>query len=313
MNRWREAFRNQRVLNVAHRGARAFAPESTLVAIERAAEFGADAIEIDVHHSRDEYIVVVHDDTLTRCSNVASVFPSTSEYFVSNFSLEQLQSLDAGSWFIEQIKLGSSASETYVQEITESERSELLPPSVCASISIGTRIPTLVECLELARDLNLLVNVEIKSLPRMYPRLAVNVVDTVRQIDCELMVLVSSFDHRQLITVRELSEEMATGVLTGSRIAKPDEYLRLLKADAYHPCCNGDFDSMGLGSIDGTVDRDTVESVQAIGAGVQPWTVNDLSSISKLLDAGVSGIISDFPNRVAAKLLDNSKGWIGLP
>src|SRR2546427_1678113 len=52
---------SDRVLNIAHRGARAFAPENTIAAIDKAAELGADMVEIDVHLSRDGELPVVHD------------------------------------------------------------------------------------------------------------------------------------------------------------------------------------------------------------------------------------------------------------
>src|SRR5919197_4038286 len=50
-----------RVMNIAHRGARAVAPENTIEAIEKAAGLGADMVEIDVHLSRDGALVVTHD------------------------------------------------------------------------------------------------------------------------------------------------------------------------------------------------------------------------------------------------------------
>ena len=306
MNQWREAFKSRRVLNIAHRGARAFAPENTLAAIELAAELGADAVELDVHHSKDETIVVVHDDALTRCSNVAAAFPSAPDHYVSSFSLDQLQQLDSGSWYIDQLELGRESSEVYLRDITASEQTEFLPPQRLASFADNVGISTLAQCLELACSLKLLVNVEVKSLPRMYPRLTADVVDTIQKLDCGSTVLVSSFDHRQLVIVRDMSTEIATGVLTGSRLANPREYLRWTKADAYHPCCNGNFDSTGLGSVDGDFDTELIESVRSIDAGIQPWTANDAETIKQFLDAGVSGIISDFPNRVAA-LLDDSQ------
>src|SRR5438128_1494154 len=62
LQRRRAEYRGiDRVLNIAHRGARAFAPENTIVAIDKAAELGVDMVEIDVHLSRDGELVVVHD------------------------------------------------------------------------------------------------------------------------------------------------------------------------------------------------------------------------------------------------------------
>ena len=60
----------------AHRGARTEAPENTLEAFALAAEQGADGIELDVHMTADEEIVVAHDDTLERVSNGTGRWPA---------------------------------------------------------------------------------------------------------------------------------------------------------------------------------------------------------------------------------------------
>src|SRR5947199_4696463 len=86
------------VLNIAHRGARAFAPENTLEAIAAATHFGCHMVELDVHLSRDGELIVVHDDDLVRCSNVRQVFPGRAPWFVSDFTAQEIAKLDAGSW-----------------------------------------------------------------------------------------------------------------------------------------------------------------------------------------------------------------------
>src|SRR5438128_3008481 len=81
------------VLNIAHRGARAFAPENTLEAIAAAASFGCHMVELDVHLSRDGEPIVVHDDDLVRCSNVREVFPGRGPWFVSDFTTQEIAKL----------------------------------------------------------------------------------------------------------------------------------------------------------------------------------------------------------------------------
>lgn len=73
---------------IAHRGARAEEPENTLRAVKRAAECGADAVEIDVRLSNDQELVIMHDETLDRTTNGSGK--------VSEQTLEQLRALDAG-------------------------------------------------------------------------------------------------------------------------------------------------------------------------------------------------------------------------
>lgn len=80
-----------RVLNIAHRGASADAPENTLPAFEAALAAGADALELDVHMAADGAIVVIHDLTLGRTTS--------GRGFVRRHTLADLRRLDAGSWF----------------------------------------------------------------------------------------------------------------------------------------------------------------------------------------------------------------------
>jgi len=78
-------------LIIAHRGDAKYAPENTLAAFELAIAKGVDAIEFDLHQSRAGGLVVHHDYTLNRTT--------TGSGQVSDFTLKELSSLDAGSWF----------------------------------------------------------------------------------------------------------------------------------------------------------------------------------------------------------------------
>ncbi|HEY4690332.1 MAG TPA: glycerophosphodiester phosphodiesterase [Anaerolineae bacterium] len=80
-----------RPLNLAHRGASAYAPENTLAAFRLAAEMGADGLELDAKLSRDGAIVILHDATVDRTPN------GTGR--VSDSTLAELKRLDAGSKF----------------------------------------------------------------------------------------------------------------------------------------------------------------------------------------------------------------------
>jgi len=84
---------------IAHRGASYDAPESTTPAYLLAREQGADYLELDLQRTRDGVLVVVHDDVLLRTSDVAERFPERKASPVSAFTLAELKTLDAGSWF----------------------------------------------------------------------------------------------------------------------------------------------------------------------------------------------------------------------
>jgi len=212
-----------RVLNIAHRGARAVAPENTIEAIDKAAELGADMVEIDVHLSRDGELVVTHD-----------------------------------------LKEDLTLAEIHVKD---------------------PRIPTLTECVMRALGLSMLVNIEIKNLPKRYPQIEVKIVAVIERLDAVRHVLVSSFDHESLAAVRRLSATTATAVLTKDRLYQPIEYLSRLDADALHP---GGY----------VPDCDTIRDIRASGRGLNVWTENDPEQMRRFIELGVTGIITDYPDRL---------------
>jgi glycerophosphoryl diester phosphodiesterase len=91
--------------NIAHRGASADAPEHTLAAYELALKHGADFVEPDLQLTKDGVLVCLHDTTLERTTNVKEVFPDRAKevngkktWPVAEFTLEEIQKLDAGAW-----------------------------------------------------------------------------------------------------------------------------------------------------------------------------------------------------------------------
>jgi glycerophosphoryl diester phosphodiesterase len=100
-------------VNIAHRGASAYAPEHTLAAYRLAIEMGADYVEQDLQLTRDGALVCLHDPSLERTTNVEEVFPDRGVVLeiegerrtvwpVSEFTLAEIRRLDAGGWFGEE-------------------------------------------------------------------------------------------------------------------------------------------------------------------------------------------------------------------
>jgi len=95
---------------IAHRGASAYAPENTMPSFDLAVRQGAGCVEHDLQVTKDGMLVCLHDRTLERTTNVCDVFPRRGRdvraggaivrrWFVHDFTLAELQQLDAGSWF----------------------------------------------------------------------------------------------------------------------------------------------------------------------------------------------------------------------
>jgi glycerophosphoryl diester phosphodiesterase len=111
---------------IAHRGASAYAPENTMPAFELAIKQGADYLENDIQVTKDGHLVILHDTTLERTTDVASVFPDryragepAKHWYVYDMTLAEIKKLDAGAWRGEKFR--------------------------------GTRVPTLQELIDAAR------------------------------------------------------------------------------------------------------------------------------------------------------------------
>ena len=84
---------------IAHRGASFDAPESTAAASTLARDLGADYLEMDLQRSKDGVLFALHDNSLLRTTDVAKKFPDRKDSPASAFTLAELKTLDAGSWF----------------------------------------------------------------------------------------------------------------------------------------------------------------------------------------------------------------------
>jgi glycerophosphoryl diester phosphodiesterase len=289
-----------RPLNIAHRGARSLAPENTLAAARAALAVGADMWELDVSLTADGELVVLHDDTLVRTTNVEQLFPERSPWFISDFTLAEIKQLDTGGPFVakdpfEQIGAGH-LSRADVESLD------------------GEPIPTLREALLFTRNHNWRVNVEIKPLlpPRHTFPLAERVAALISELEMDEQVLVSSFVPLYLKQIKERSPAIETAVLTEGPMplgeqqkyeqlgielspllyfdgTDPVSFLAALGSQIYHP-----YYAM-LTDIG-------IKELRQAGLEVNLWTVNDRTHMARLVKAGVTGIITDFPQALSQVL-----------
>jgi glycerophosphoryl diester phosphodiesterase len=261
-----------KIIIIAHRGARSLAPENTISAAKRALENRADGWELDVAMSVDGELVVLHDDTLERTSNVTQVFPDRSPWSVYDFTIEELKKLDLGSWFVE-----SDPFDQISQGIISSENVDEY---------VGEPIPTLREALIFTKDNNWWVNIEIKDASGTAADAVIvsKVVALVEELEMQDQVLISSFNFEYLKQVKNLNKDLATGVLVNKIIQDPVALMKELDAQAFHPGMKVTFEKQ-------------VNLLLDEGYEVNVWTVNEESDMQKLIQMGVTGIITDFPQR----------------
>lgn len=283
---------------IAHRGARAFAPENTLEAIDKAAALGADAVELDVHLTRDDVLVVVHDEDLTRCTDARTRFPGRGRYHVADFTLDEIRQLDAGAWFAAELDRPTWRRQPFLRSLGRAERARWIAPQELALYRSGAvKLPTLREALERAVVQGLSVVVEIKPRATAAPSATQQVAQLIAELGCAQAVAISAFDHRHLVDIRRLAPGLATAVLADQPIARPDEYVRALDADAYHPAWQTLLRRRGLLGR-ARPDGDRIAATRRAGVAINVWTVNARRWMRAFIDAGVTGIFTDYPNRV---------------
>jgi glycerophosphoinositol inositolphosphodiesterase len=183
-------------LIIAHRGASMLAPENTDISAELAAKLGVYSLETDVQISLDGGLFLMHDDTLSRTTNVASLFPGREEDPASDFNLDEISQLNAGAWFVQ-------------QDPFHAIRDGRVTPEQVAEYN-QQRVPMLDDWLDIVRANELVFIFDLKSPPAGHPYgasffdLAFEQIHNMG-IDHQIWFLV---DPEQLQTVRNLAPYM---------------------------------------------------------------------------------------------------------
>ncbi len=150
----------------------------------------------------------------------------------------------------------------------------------------GQTIPTLEELFGLvAGKPSLLLNAELKTGVVIYPGIEERFIELVRKYRLTGQVLVSSFNHYSLRKVKELAPEMKTGILYMEGLFEPWEYAKRLKAEALHPFFYN-------------IQPVIVEGAKRHGMMLNPFTVDEPRYMQLCIDAGVDGIITNYPDRL---------------
>lgn len=258
------------VFNSAHRGARSLAPENTLAAIQKAFQVGADLWETDISVTKDGQLVLFHDTTLERTTDALTRFPGRDSYAISDFTLEELRQLDAGSWFVDTDPFGQIAAGNISADDIESFK--------------GERIPTLEEGLAFTAKKNWPVNLEIKTLLGSATGFPV-VDETLKAIKKSGInpeqVHFSSFDHSLLDEIKVKSPEFAILALIGPNGAPKNDWANLAY-DTYN-------------ANQSLITMDELRNVLAKGKTVNLFVVNDPDRMKSFIEAGVTTLITDFP------------------
>jgi len=258
------------ILNIAHRGARSVAPENTLAAAQKAYDLGAHMWETDIRVSRDKELILLHDYSLTATTNAESRFPDRYPWTLNSFSLDEIRNLDAGSWF------GKTDPH---QQIRAGNISQSDLDSYC-----GIKVPTLTEALQLTRKLNWKINLELKTLPdemKHFPLLD-PVLQELEHMEFPVdQFVISSFDHDFLRKIRKRRPEYKIQALIGHPETDPLDW--------------GKFEFPAYNVNRKLTTPEEVNKVTQKGIKINLYTVNDKNDMIEFIQAGASGIITDYP------------------
>lgn len=201
------------------------------------------------------------DDVPVICHNYTIDETSNGVGKISDMTLEQLKSYDFGSYFSPKFK--------------------------------GVKIPTLDEFLSLVETTDISVlNIELKSPEQPNTSIVKQTIELTKKHNLFDRLIISSFDPKLLVEVKTIDESCKTGFLyslnqkttyKNKLITKPLEFSKSIGVDAIHPlflCVNEKY----------------VYDAHEAGFMVNPWTVNSVKAIEKMIKCQVDGIITNFPD-----------------
>ncbi len=283
-----------------HRGARGLLPENSLPAFAHALELGVDTLEMDTGVTRDGVVVVLHDQRLSPAiaRDAAGRWVSEPGPAVRELTFAELRAYDVG-----RLAPGSR----YAQRFASQRPVD------------GTRVPALAEVFELVKrsgNAGVRLNIETKLHPER-PTLAPSpeafaeaLLAVAREHGMLARIAVQSFDWRTLQVVQRLAPDVPTVYLTARQ-----RWLDNVRAGqiGVSPWTAGfDVDDQG-GSVPRLVkaaggavwspfhldlDPPSLRLARELGLRVIVWTVNEPKRMRVLIDMGVDGIISDYPDRL---------------
>ena len=290
----------------AHRGGIGLTVESTLAAFGKALEVGVTTLELDLQITSDGREVVTHDRKTNpaKCLDTKPAHPGDPAFpyagkYVKDLTFAQVRTLDCGS-----------------QRWAQYPDQELSP---------GARMPTLREVFDLAqryRAWGTRFNIETKveaaapheTAPReQFVQIAAR---EIRRSGFLPNVTVQSFDWGALMRMRQVEPRLKLVALTQPEFLRPGSpwtggldladfggsvvrAVRSFGASALSPV-HGNPQNGAVGDPDYVTftTKALVDEAHRAGLKVIPWTVNDPATMHKLIDDGVDGIITDYPDRL---------------
>ncbi|MFL0195716.1 glycerophosphodiester phosphodiesterase [Clostridium sp. WILCCON 0269] len=148
----------------------------------------------------------------------------------------------------------------------------------------GEKIPSIDEVLNYIKDKNLLLNLELKNDIIEYNNLEKNTVDKIYEYKLEKNVIISSFNYSSIQKVKQYDSNISTGLLYDYHIYKPWKYAKKIGTNALHP-----FFLL-------VMNKKIVSDIKKNNIRINTYTVNEERYMKRLINLGVDGIITNYPN-----------------
>jgi glycerophosphoryl diester phosphodiesterase len=249
-------------LVIAHQGGEGIRPSSTMEAYQHAVDLGADVLEGDIHITSDGHLVLIHDEEVDRTTDGTGL--------VTDLTLDEIKALDAGYYWTD------DDGETYPYR------------------GQGFQIVTLEELFQ-TFDMPYIIEIKKSAIPTEQP-----ICDLIREYGMENKVMVASFYDDKIETFREVCPEIATSAARGevtTFFAMNTFFLAPLytpKATAMHVPEYQEVSGVNLRIVTPRF----VQASHARGMEVHPWTINEVDDMQRMIDLGVDGIMTDYPDRL---------------
>lgn len=250
-----------RILNIAHRGASGHAPEHTLAAYDMVQALDGDYLEIDLQMTKDGELIAMHDSDVSRTTD--------GEGEVNELSLEDITGLDAGEWF-------------------NDENPELAEPAYS-----NAHVPTLRDIFDtFGTDVNYYI--ETKQ-PEESPEMVSELISLLNEYDMlgddteEGQVIVQSFSEKSLLEVQELDPTLPLIQLISYKKKANITDEELDKINEY---------AVGIGANYKYLSKNYVKKVREHHLLLHPYTVNDKKDMKQMIEWGVTGMFTNYPDRL---------------
>lgn len=268
-------------LHEGHRGARGLLPENTIPSMIKAIEEGSNVLELDVHVSKDKQVVVTHDPYI---HSKFSLLPNGEEIPEEDANIYLIYQMDYSE--IRQFDVGSKFHDGFPQQKKMKAYIPLLGELIDSveQFTSARNLPAVIYNIEVKADTN--QDGKYQPGPEEYIKLIMEVIKEKNLSNNRYYI--QSFDIRQIQQVKKNYPEVVTGFLTGNKNISFEENLQNIGfiPQIYSPSFN-------------LATTELIEKSHRKGMKFVPWTVNEKADMERLIEMGVDGIITDYPDRLS--------------